>query len=149
VRRPVTLCPFKSGDLPGIMRLERESFDRDAWPRQIFLEYACASPDLFLVARVGGDIAGYSIACLVRHGAEIVSLAVRPCYRREGVATALLRTTIRKLRRSGAPPVRLMVRRENEAAIRLYRKIGFVRTATVANYYDDNSPAWRMRIHFD
>lgn len=126
--------------------MERESFDRDAWPREVFLNYAAAVPDLFLVARVDGRIAGYCIACLTRHGAEIASLAVRPLYRQRGVATALLNATIRKLRRSGAAAVWLMVRRRNEAAIRLYRKFGFVRTGTVPDYYDDRSAGWRMRM---
>ncbi len=126
--------------------MERESFGRDAWPRELFLEYAAAVPDLFLVARAGGTIAGYSIACRSRHGAEIASLAVRPPYRQRGVATALLRATFRKLRRSGAKAVWLMVRRRNEQAIRLYRKLGFVRTGTVPNYYDDRSSGWRMRM---
>jgi ribosomal protein S18 acetylase RimI-like enzyme len=107
---------------------------------------ASVAPDLFLVARVGGSIAGYSAACLARHGAEIASLAVRPRYRQNGVATALLETTIRKRQRSRAQAVWLMVRRQNEQAIRLYRKLGFVRTATVPNYYDDRSSGWRMRI---
>jgi|SRR5579862_7913909 len=146
LKRSVAVCSFEKSDLPGILRLERQSFDRDAWSRQVFLEYACKAPDLFLVAKASGSVAGYSIAFLARHGAEIVSLAVHPRYRREGVATVLLRTTIRKLRRSGAPAAWLMVRRENEGAIRLYRKIGFVRTATVRDYYDDHSSAWRMRM---
>ena len=110
------------------------------------MEYARAVPDLFLVARVVGRVAGCSIAYLARHGTEIASLAVRPRYRQEGVATALLKTTIRKVRRSGAQAVWLMVRRENEEAIRLYRKLGFVRTGTVPDYYEDGAPGWRMRI---
>jgi ribosomal-protein-alanine N-acetyltransferase len=146
VKQTVTIRSFQKGDLPGILRMELESFGRDAWPRELFLEYAAAVPDLFLVARAGGTIAGYSIACQSRHGAEIASLAVRSPYRRRGVATALLRATFRKLRRSGAKAVWLMVRRRNEEAIRLYRKLGFVRTGTVPNYYDDHSSGWRMRM---
>jgi [ribosomal protein S18]-alanine N-acetyltransferase len=146
VKQTVTVRSFEKNDLPSILRIELESFDRDAWSRGVFLEYACAAPDLFLVARVAGRIVGYSIACLARHGAEIASLAVRPGYRREGVATVLLKTTIRKVRRSGAQAVWLMVRRQNEEAIRLYRKLGFVRAGTVPNYYDDNSSGWRMRV---
>ena len=142
----VTVRVFEKSDLPGILRMERESFDRDAWPREVFLEYAAAVPDLFLVARVEGRTAGYSIACLTRHGAEVASLAVRPRYRQRGVATALLNATIRKLRRSGAAAVWLMVRPRNEAAIRLYRKLGFVRIGTVPDYYDDRSSGWRMKM---
>jgi ribosomal-protein-alanine N-acetyltransferase len=142
----VTIRVFQKSDVPSILRMERKSFDRDAWPREVFLDYAAAVPDFFLVARLDGRIAGYSIGCLTRHGAEIASLAVRPIHRKHGVATALLKATIRKLRRSGAAAVWLMVRRENEAAIRLYRKLGFVRTETVLNYYDGRSPGWRMRM---
>ena len=101
----VTVRSFKKDDLPSILRIERESFDRDAWSQEVFLEYARTAPALFLVASVAGRIAGYSIACLVRHGAEIASLAVRPQYRQEGVATMLLKTTIRNVRRSGAQAV--------------------------------------------
>jgi ribosomal-protein-alanine N-acetyltransferase len=137
---------FEKRDLHGILRIECESFDRDAWSREVFLEYGRATPDLFLVARADGRIAGYSIACMTRHGGEIASLAVRPTYREKGIATALLRATFRKLRRNGAKAVWLMVRRQNEPAIRLYRKLGFVHTGTIANYYDDQSPGWRMRM---
>ena len=142
----VTIHVFQKSDLPGILRIEGESFNRDAWPRPLFLEYAAAVPDLFLVARVGGRIAGYSIACLTRYGAEIASLGVRPRFRRNGVATALLRAMLRKLRRTGAKAVWLMVRRRNEAAIHLYRKFGFVRTATVPDHYKDHSTGWRMKM---
>lgn len=136
---------FEKGDLPGILRIERASFGRDAWPREAFLDYASAAPDLFLVARAGGRIAGYSIATLTRHGAELDSLAVLPPYRRQGIAAALLKGTMRKARGAGARVVSLMVRRKNHAAIKLYRNLGFVRVATIANYYGTGRAGWRMR----
>ena len=148
----IIIRKFEARDLPGILRMERESFERDAWSRATFLEYAAAVPEFFLVATVPGrfgreNIAGYSIASLTRHGAEIDSLAVRPRYRQEGVAAALLNAIFRKLRRRGAQAVLLMVRRENEPAIRLYRKLGFERTATVPDYYENGASraGWRMR----
>jgi ribosomal-protein-alanine N-acetyltransferase len=149
VKQTVTIRPFEKSDLTGILRMERESFDHDAWPRETFLEYAAAAPDLFLVARADAHIAGYSVACLTRHGAEIASLAVRPRFRERGVATALLSTTFRKLRRLRSKTVWLMVRRKNEEAIGLYRKLGFVRTETVPDYYDDHASGWRMRMSLD
>jgi [ribosomal protein S18]-alanine N-acetyltransferase len=142
----IAIRPFKPRDLPGILRIERESFNRDAWPRQLFVEYSRNAPVVFLVATVGGSIAGYSIACFTRHGAEIVSVGVRPKFRQQGVATALLKKTLQRVKKAGAAAVWLMVRRENEGAIRLYRRLGFVRTATVRNYYEDRATAWRMRI---
>lgn len=91
-------------------------------------------------------IAGYALAELTPHGGELSSLAVLPAYRRIGVASILLAEILKKLRRAHATPVRLMVRRNNHAAIQLYQKFGFVRVATVANYYGGNSPGWRMRL---
>ena len=149
MRALVTVRPFEKSDLPGILRIEKESFDRYAWPRDVFVEYARLVPDLFLVARVAGRIAGYSIACLSRHGAEIASLAVHPRHRKGGVATALLKAAVRKVRRSGAQAVRLMVRSQNQEALALYRKLGFVHTGTVPDYYEDGCSGWRMRIALD
>jgi ribosomal-protein-alanine N-acetyltransferase len=67
-------------------------------------------------------------------------------HRQRGIATALLRAVLRKLRRKGANAVWLTVRRRNEAAIHLYRKFGFVRTATVPDHYKDHSSGWRMKM---
>lgn len=128
------------------MRIERASFGREAWPRDLFLQYAAAVPQLFLVARISGRIAAYSIATLTRHGAEIESLAVLPRYRKLGIAIALLKATIRKLRRAGVRRISLMVRRKNAAAIHLYHSLGFVRVSTIADYYPGGAPAWRMRL---
>lgn len=141
---------FRDGDLAGILRIERASFGRDAWPRELFLDYAAAlqekaAPQFFLVARVSGRIAAYSIATLTRRGAEIESLAVLPRYRNLGLATALMQATIRKLRRAGVRRISLMVRRSNAPAIRLYRSLGFVRVSTIAHYYPGGATAWRMR----
>lgn len=69
-----------------------------------------------------------------------------PRYRRQGVAAALLKLTMRKARRAGSRVISLMVRRENHAAIKLYRSLGFVRVATVANYYGAGRAGWRMRL---
>jgi ribosomal-protein-alanine N-acetyltransferase len=141
---------FEIRDLPGVLRIERECFQQDAWPREAFLEYARTVPNLFLVAGPEGiGSAGYTIARLTRHGGEIASLAVRRSYRKKGVATALLRAAIRKLRRAGVKAVWLTTRRENAAAIQLYQKLGFVRTRTVPNYYRNRSPGWRMRLRIE
>ncbi len=144
----VAVRVFERRDLPGILRIERESFVQDAWPREVFLEYASTAPELFLVAVMARRIAGYITASMTRGGAEIASLAVRPAYRKVGVATELLKAEIKRVRHAGARAAWLMVRRENGEAIRLYQQLGFVRTATVPDYYDDHSPGWRMRITF-
>jgi ribosomal protein S18 acetylase RimI-like enzyme len=39
-----------------------------------------------------------------------------------------------------------MVRRENAAAIQLYRGLGFDRIRRINRYYEDGAAAWRMRL---
>ena len=142
----ITIRRFRRGDLPRILKIEQESFGVDAWPADLFEEYAAVTPELFLVARAGLRVAGYSITSMVRHGAEIASIAVLPQFRGRGVARRLLARSIRDVRSRGAAALWLMVRRDNYPAIELYKRFGFVRTATVAGYYEDGATGWRMRL---
>ena len=137
---------FESRDLPRILRIEDAAFGADAWPAELFEEYARTSPKLFLVAMLGRKLVGYSIGCLRRQTAELASIGVLPDYRGRGVATKLLKVTLRKVRREGAKSMWLMVRRDNEKAIRLYRSLGFEHEATVRRYYEDGSSGSRMRV---
>jgi ribosomal-protein-alanine N-acetyltransferase len=142
----VKIRAFEPRDLRRILKIENGSFGRDAWPGELFREYAREYPELFLIALVGRSIAGYSIACLARGMAEIASIAVLPRYRERGAATTLLQATLRKVRRAGAQSIWLMVRSDNRAAIALYRKFGFVRTSTVSKYYEDGSAGRLMKL---
>ncbi len=126
-----------------MLAIERASFGKDAWPPELFLEYWRASPELFLVARLGRRIAGYSITRTNWRGAELESIAVDPPYRGRGIAQALLNATISRLRTRS---LRLMVGTDNESALRFYERFGFERVRKVARYYGAGRDAWRMRL---
>lgn len=137
---------FDRRNLNRIVDIERASFGRDAWPPQLFLDYWRESPQLFLVARKGRRIAGYSITVTGWRGAELESIAVDPPYRESGVAQALLDATVARLRAQRVAAIRLMVSTANEPAIRFYRQYGFARVRLVKNYYGAGRDAWRMRL---
>ncbi len=124
--------------------IEQASFGKDAWPAELFVEYCRKSPELFLIARQGRRIAGYSITRTNWRGAELESIAVGPRYRGHGVAQALLNATVAQLRLKGASALRLMVSTANTPALRFYRQYGFVRTRLVKRYYGAGRDAWRM-----
>ena len=130
--------------LARVLRIERASFGSDAWPRKYFLELYRDCRDVFVVAKVGGRIAGYAVACVEKHNAEIASLAVHPDYRRRGVADALMRHTLRELGAAGARRVELMVRTGNTAGAQLYRSLGFRRVRRVPRYYEDGGDGFLM-----
>ena len=127
-----------------MLRIERASFGADAWPRQCFVDLYRDGRDFFVVAKVGGRVAGYAVACAEKRKAEIASLAVDPEYRRRGVADALMRHTLRELCAAGARRVELMVRTGNTAGAQLYRSLGFRRVRLVPRYYEDGGDGFLM-----
>ena len=134
-------------ELPGILRIEKRSFGIDAWSSEQFLEYLSRpSRSIFLIWVSGSVAAGYVLAAVRGTRLDIDSVAVDPRFRGKGIATALLKRAIATARRRGFTAVSLSVRRDNEAAIHLYRKLGFAPVRRIENYYEDGAPAWRMTL---
>ena len=142
--RAIQIVPFRRRHLARILRIERASFGAEAWPRKYFLELYQDCRDFFVIAKVGGRIAGYAVACADKNQAEIASLAVHPDYRRRGVAAALMQHTLRGLKLAGARRVELMVRTGNTAGAQLYRGLGFRRVRRVPRYYEDGGDGFLM-----
>jgi len=131
-------------DLPRIVDIERQSFKHPYSPRLMASLMALAG-DLFVVYEVGGEVIGYAVA-LLREGrlGHIMSIAVDPGHRRRGVGTALLSELLRRLKEKGALVARLEVRVSNEAALRLYRKLGFKEIYVMPDYYPDGEACYVM-----
>ena len=142
----IEIRPAGSRDVDRILEIEASSFGRDAWDRSLFTEALEACPGLFVVATAERKIAGYSITCVERNRAELVSIAVFPAARRRGVGDAMIRSTLRKLKRRRVKAWALMVRVGNRKALRFYDALGFVRLGRVVNYYGRGKDAWRMEM---
>jgi ribosomal-protein-alanine N-acetyltransferase len=137
---------FQIGDIDDILAIERESFGRDAWSKKLFMEYFRQYPELFLIVKLGGRTAGYSITCAGSRSAELASIAVDPRHRRRGVGQALLDFTLAELRARRVKTWWLMVDTMNESGRGFYERYGFVRTKIVKSYYGRGRDAWRMRL---
>jgi len=146
VPQEILVRPFVRRDLDRIVAIERASFGKDAWPAELFLAYWRDTPELFFTARLGRRMAGYSIAQTDWRGAGLESIAVDPLFRGQGIAQALLDTTIARLRFQGIGSLRLMVSTTNEPALRFYQRSGFTRGRKVKGYYGRGRDAWRMRL---
>jgi ribosomal protein S18 acetylase RimI-like enzyme len=59
------------------------------------------------------------------HRGWVYYLAVRTTHQRQGVGSELLSAAEEWLRQTGAVKVQLMVRNENESALRFYRRVGY------------------------
>ena len=133
-------------DLPGVLGIERASFAADAWPRELFVDLLKESPRLFLAGIVDGHVVGYIAAVVRDDAAELVSLAVHPNFRGRGVAGALMRRVLVRLRGVHIKRCWLTVRPGNRGAIRLYRSFGFRRVRRVKDYYRKGRDGLRLRL---
>lgn len=145
MKSSVELRQFQLRDLDRILEIEQVSFGSDAWDRELFLDYFRQYPDLFLIARRARRIAGYIITCVGSKDAELVSIAVDPLDRGQGVARAMVDETRAQLRLHRIKTWWLMVAVSNQPAIRFYESYGFRRTRRAKRYYGAERDAWRMR----
>jgi ribosomal-protein-alanine N-acetyltransferase len=130
-------------DLGRILEIEAASFGADAYDRKLFAEYTRKCGGLFLVAEWGSKVCAYSIAAIspgrIRNRAELVSVAVDAAFLGKGAASALMDSTLRRLRRRGVTRLGLMVNVMNFRALGFYEKYGFRKLRRVARYYEDGA----------
>jgi ribosomal-protein-alanine N-acetyltransferase len=142
-----SIRPLASADLPEIVQIERDIFP-DPWSRQAFAESLQAGHMCSLTAvDETGRVVGYAMGSVVADEGEILNLAVAPASRGQGTGRALLLELLEALRGGGATGVYLEVRRSNDAAIALYRAVGFEALGVRRSYYDrPKEDALTMRL---
>jgi ribosomal-protein-alanine N-acetyltransferase len=140
-----TVRPARRRDLDRILEIETASFGADAYDRNLFAEYTRKCGGLFLVAEWGTRVCAYSITAIsparLRNRAELVSVAVDPHFLGKGAASALMDSTLRRLRRRKITRLALMVKVTNRPARALYEKYGFRTLRRVPRYYEDGAAA--------
>ena len=136
---------LRAADLERVQEIEKASFGKYAYDRNLFAEFFHNCGDLFLAAEgKGGGVCGYMITCARGDQAELVSVAIDPAARRTGAATSLLESTLRRLRRRGVTRLRLMVKWNNREARNFYEKHGFRKVRIVRRYYEDGADGLLM-----
>jgi ribosomal-protein-alanine N-acetyltransferase len=135
-------------DLGRILEIEAASFGADAYDRNLFAEYTRKCGGLFLVAERGNKVCAYSITVLspaaAGNRAELVSVAVDPAFLGKGAASALMDSSLRRLRRRGVTRLGLMVNVMNIRALGFYKKYGFRKLRRVPRYYEDGTDGISM-----
>lgn len=121
-------------DLLALSILEKQCFKQDAWPL-IELMGVLTFPNIVRMRSVAnGKMVGF-IAGDPRkrdNTGWILTLAVEPEWRRQGIAEKLLTLCEEKM---GMPRVKLTVRRSNLPAIHLYEKLGYKQVDIWSKYY--------------
>jgi ribosomal-protein-alanine N-acetyltransferase len=129
--------PMTASDLDEVLQIEEASFT-NPWTRPMFEgELLNAGVSHLYVLRTGGPrIAAFCMVWLVADELHINNLAVRPECRGTGAGRALLETVFGHAAALGARRATLEVRQSNEAARKLYERLGFRVVAIRKDYYD-------------
>jgi ribosomal-protein-alanine N-acetyltransferase len=122
----------EAGQLAGI---ERECFAHPLEETQI-RSLLGDEKNIFLAAREGGLLTGSVWVQTVLDEGYIGNVAVRPAFRRRGLADALLNALHGLGRERGLSFLTLEVRAGNAPAIALYEKNGYTRVGRRPGYYD-------------
>ena len=117
-----------------IAQLERECFS-DPWSQNSIASELENPLSYWLVAMAGNVVAGYVGSQTVLGESDMMNLAVRGEFRRQGVARDLVLALIDGLSQRGSYCLTLEVRDSNAPARKLYEKLGFVQVGIRPNYY--------------
>ena len=117
-----------------IAQLERECFS-DPWSQNSIASELENPLSYWLVAMAGNVVAGYVGSQTVLGESDMMNLAVRGEFRRQGVARDLVLALIDGLNQRGSHCLTLEVRDSNAPARKLYEKLGFFQVGIRPNYY--------------
>jgi [ribosomal protein S18]-alanine N-acetyltransferase len=126
--------PVSVADRAAVLTLEAESF-ANPWTADTFEKLLTGPVSQVYVARLDDRALAAFCACwVIDDEMHINTVAVDLRHRRRGIAEQLLRET---LRQAGVRTATLEVRRSNDAALALYRKLGFEVRAVRKEYYQN------------
>ncbi|MER2265504.1 GNAT family N-acetyltransferase [Methylobacterium oxalidis] len=137
-------------DLDALVALEHAAFASDRAERRA-IRHAIDSPSMTLLVALADDASGAPVlvgaATLERRRgsrrARLSSIAVAPSRIGLGLGGKLLDAAEADAAERGCSHLRLEVRADNAAAIRLYEHRGYRRFAVKPGYYEDGMEAWR------
>ena len=143
--------PAVPGDLDALVVLEQRSFDADRISRDQYRRHLRSDSALVLIAASSTQpeqLLGSALVFFRRTSAvaRLYSLAVQSQARGRGIGVALLEAATTGAARRGCRALRLEVRTDNGAAIRLYERRGFVPIGRINAYYEDGADALRYEL---
>ena len=127
-------------DLSDVHSLET-SYDPTPWSLNA-LQYELNNNESILKVAVRDDkVIGYVCIRTLLDITHVMKVTVLPDYKRNGIGSALLNESLKKLRvlKPDVEHVTLEVRESNGAAVNLYNKLGFRKTGFRKNYYKNPS----------
>ena len=125
--------PAVYGDVESIMAVEKTGISHP-WDKES-IESVVNDDNKICIVAVDESLVGYIYASFVLDEAEIGNICIVPECRGQGVGRMLIDSLLSDLKSRGVCKVFLEVESDNESAIRLYERSGFVKYNQRRDYY--------------
>ena len=140
----ISIRRAKDSDIDSIYEIEKESFG-NFYPKD-YIQYLLNENHIFFLAYDGHTPVGYLAAKTMPDSiVYVVSLAVRPAYRKKKIAKQILSFVHDYFTKENMEYFVLEVKDTNKPAINLYKSLGYEIFDFQPNYYPDESNAYFMR----
>ena len=145
---------FKKGDLERVLQIYGQNFDGGS--EKIIEKYSSMFNDIFyIIEGPSKQVVGYCVCYMrlelqglqSRKVAAIYSIAIDPAFHHQGLGNILLEDCIQDLSKNNVHRIRLYTDVNNQPAINLYLKHGFVITGTKQNICGKGKTCNVMDLH--
>ncbi|HAW94358.1 MULTISPECIES: GNAT family N-acetyltransferase/peptidase C39 family protein [unclassified Arsukibacterium] len=143
----IRLRPAMLADVPALQVLEQRCFSSDKLSVRSFRRFITEKRSDLIALEVDEALAGYFLL-IYRRGtslARLYSIAVDPAFRQKGLAEKLMAEAEVQAANRHCALLRLEVRKDNEAAIKLYKKLQYHEFAIKHDFYEDHADAICMQ----
>ncbi|MGH8155785.1 MAG: GNAT family N-acetyltransferase [Rhodanobacteraceae bacterium] len=145
IRQPPAIRRATRADLEALLALEEATFASDRISHAQWRRHVASPSAAVLVSGGPGEVDAAAVVFYRRHArsARLYSIAVGAHARGAGLGATLLAAAEADALARGRESMRLEVRVDNPAAIALYERRGYVRTARLPQFYEDGADGWR------
>jgi ribosomal protein S18 acetylase RimI-like enzyme len=134
-------------DLDALETLENTCFETDRLSRRRMSYWIKADHGILVLAEKAGEVLAYGLVILRKgsRSARLYSLAVLAKARGQNIACDLLQNLEQKALNKQRLFMRLEVAEDNQAAINMYKKLGYRKFGIYRHYYETGADALRFQ----
>lgn len=125
-------------DMHDVMDIEQLSFEFP-WTEEEYIECLKQRDCIGMIARVDGSAAGTVVYRLLPKKLHVLSLAVHPDWRRQGVGTAIIDRLVAKISQQRRNEIMMEVRETNLNAQLFLRANGFLAGRVLREFYEQTN----------
>lgn len=135
LEKELVLKPIEDDDIDALCQIEAATFSMP-WTKQSFMDLKNSDNNYYIVAHLNGEVIGCAGVWNGAGDGNITNVVIRADHRRKGYGERMLEKLMADGKAIGIENYTLEVRKSNDAAIRMYEKLGFVSEGIRPGFYE-------------